>query len=277
VPRQFDVADMIENDSVNVFDLVADVNMIYGIALPQPAPPSPEQYASLSLNYSDMSVGSSDILTVSSEISEEVAGVQLQLNYDATAISFGAPRLADDVEGYALSSYDNGQGRLRILLYKFAPCNSGEFVQPGNVDLVEIPITAYKSVKADDKTRIRLTEAFMSTAVAGALTVNGIDQPLPTTFTLKQNYPNPFNPTTTIEFEVGVSDVGAMQQEVSLDVFNVLGQHVAGLADGVYEAGAYRVVWNATSKDGRRVASGVYLYRLRVGGESMTKKMLFLK
>ncbi len=277
VPRQFEVADVIRNDSVNVFDLVADVNMIYGIALAQPAPPTPDQTAVLTVSYNDIAGGSSDVLKVSSKISEEVAGVQLQLNYDPTTVSLGTPRLTQDNADYALNSYDNGQGRMRILLYKFAPYNSGEFMQAGDVQLVEIPITAYKSVKANDKTRIRLTEALMSTTVAGALTVEGIDKPLPLTFSLKQNYPNPFNPTTTIKFEVGVSDVGALQQDVNLDVYNVLGQHVSSLAAGKYSAGAYEVVWNATNKDGRRVASGVYLYRLNVGGESMTKKMLFLK
>jgi hypothetical protein len=277
VQRQFEVADLITNDSVNVFDLVADVNMIYGIALPQPSPPAPDQVAVVTVNYADMTGGSSDMLTVSSEIPEAVAGVQLQLNYDATAVSLGTPRLTSDNADYALNSYDNGQGRLRIVLYKFAPSNSSDFMQAGKVDLLEIPITAYKSLKSDDKTKIRLTEALMSTTVAGALTVEGIDKALPSTFSLKQNYPNPFNPTTIIEFEVGTTDLGAMQQDVNLEVFNVLGQHVATLISGRYEAGAYKVSWDATDQKGQRVASGVYLYRLNVGNESMTKKMLFLK
>ncbi|MEW5795916.1 MAG: FlgD immunoglobulin-like domain containing protein [Candidatus Zixiibacteriota bacterium] len=277
VERQFEVADIIENDSVNVFDLVADINMIYGIALPAPVPPPPDQIAVLSLAYNEMISGSNDLLVVRSQIPEEVAGVQLQLNYDPTAVSFGSPRLTADVSGYALHSNDNGQGRLKILLYKFAPYNSGDFMQPGDVDLVEIPITAYKDLKADDKTRIRLTEALLSNTVAGALAVQGVDTPLPNRFTLRQNYPNPFNPTTTIEFEIGVADLGALQQDVSLDVFNILGQHVTTLFDGRYAAGAYKVTWDATDHDGRRVASGVYLYRLKVGEEFMTKKMLFLK
>lgn len=277
VERQFEVADIMSNDSVNVFDLVADVNMIYGIALPQPSPPPPDQTAVLTLSYGNLTGGSSDLLLVRSEIPEAVAGVQLQLNYDPTAVTFGTPRLTQDVAGYALQSNDNGQGRLKILLYKFAPYTSNDFLQPGKADLVEIPITAYKNLQSDDKTKIRLTEALLSNTMAGALTVEGVDKPLPSRFTLRQNYPNPFNPNTTIEFEVGTSDLGAVQQNVSLDVFNILGQQVTTLFAGRYSAGAYKVTWDATDKDGQRVASGIYLYRLTVGEEHLTKKMLFLK
>jgi len=214
---------------------------------------------------------------VRSEIPQEVAGVQMQLNYDPAAISFGKPRLTQDVAGYALHSNDNGQGRLKILLYKFARYDSGEFLQPGQVNLVEIPITAYQNLQSDDKTQIRLTEALMSNTVAGAIAVQGIDVPLPSKFTLSQNYPNPFNPLTNIEFAFGLSGTGATQQDIALDVFNVLGQHVTTLLKGSHPAGEYKVSWDATDKNGRRVATGIYLYRLRVGDEYMTKKMLFLK
>jgi len=276
-PRQFEVADVITNDSVNVFDLVADINVIYGVPLPAPAPPVPGDNAVLALDYGDVPGGSSAVLVVRSEIPREVAGVQLQLNYDPTAVSFGSPRLTQDNVNYALHSSDNGQGRLKILLYNFARYDSGDFMQPGKVDLVEIPITAFANLEADDKTKIRLTEALLSTTVAGSISVDGIDAPLPTSFTLNQNYPNPFNPSTTIAFTVGVSAGGAVQQPVRLDVYNILGQHVTKLLEGNYAAGDYEVVWHATDKNGRRVATGIYLYRLKIGDEHKTKKMLFLK
>ena len=65
-PRQFEVADIIGNDSVNVFDLVADVNMIYGVPLPAPVPPVPGENAIIALNYGDVAEGSSSMLTVRS-------------------------------------------------------------------------------------------------------------------------------------------------------------------------------------------------------------------
>lgn len=275
--RQYRVADLIANDSVNVFDLVADINMIFGEPLTMPAPPAPGEQADISLDFADLTSGGSDLLVVRSEIPQALAGVQMELNYNPSMISLGSPRLTADDAHYSLSANDNGQGRMKILLYNFAPPNASSHMQPGQVDLVEIPITAFGDVKADDKTTIRLTEALMSNGMAGSISVNGIDTPLPVGFELSQNYPNPFNPSTTIKFEVGVSASGAAVQDVKLDVFNILGQHVSTLAKGEYPAGPHEVVWDATNTQGQRVATGVYLYRLIVGDEHKTKKMLFLK
>src|SRR5690606_17164570 len=76
---------------------------------------------------------------------------------------------------------------------------------------------------------------------------------VPGSFTLEQNYPNPFNPTTTIEF--GLQRAG----HVNVSIFNALGQRIATLADGMQQAGTYRVSWDATA-----VPSGVYLYQMEV-------------
>ncbi len=89
---------------------------------------------------------------------------------------------------------------------------------------------------------------------------------LPKSYSLSQNYPNPFNPVTEIKFALPRS------VDIRLEVFNVLGQKVATLADGRCDAGEHTVIWNAS-----RQASGVYLYRLTAGEFVETKKMLLLK
>ncbi len=89
---------------------------------------------------------------------------------------------------------------------------------------------------------------------------------VPGTFALSQNYPNPFNPSTEISFAIPKSGF------VTLKVYNVLGQEVATLMDGFKTAGNYNVVFNASN-----LASGVYFYRLSLGTQSISKKMLFLK
>lgn len=96
------------------------------------------------------------------------------------------------------------------------------------------------------------------------LGVNGT--PIPTDYTLRQNYPNPFNPVTTIEF--GLPHAG----ETTLKVFNLLGQEVATLADGVLDAGMYRVQWNASG-----VSSGVYFCRMQSGSFTQTRKLVVSK
>jgi len=88
----------------------------------------------------------------------------------------------------------------------------------------------------------------------------------PSNFSLEQNYPNPFNPSTTIRFSL------PQAATISLSVFNTLGQEVAELAAGEYQAGMYAVDWNAEG-----LASGVYYYRLVAGTFSETKAMLLVR
>ncbi len=86
------------------------------------------------------------------------------------------------------------------------------------------------------------------------------------TFALSQNYPNPFNPATTISFSI------ARDINVTLEVFNMLGQKVATLVDGFTQAGEYKVNWDAT-----KFQSGMYVYQLKAGNYIQKHKMLFLK
>jgi len=87
-------------------------------------------------------------------------------------------------------------------------------------------------------------------------TVINLDNVAPTHFNLARNYPNPFNPTTTIDY--GVAELS----HVSLEIFDLLGRPVTTLVSQVVEAGDHTVIWNGLDDSGRRVGSGVYLYRL---------------
>ena len=94
----------------------------------------------------------------------------------------------------------------------------------------------------------------------------------PQAFALHSNYPNPFNPATHIRFDL------PKQQQVSLQVFNLLGQQVATLVDReTLEPGYYTVTWDGRNRLGLRVASGIYLYRIQAGRHVQTRKMLLLK
>jgi hypothetical protein len=97
---------------------------------------------------------------------------------------------------------------------------------------------------------------------------------LPAAYSLAQNHPNPFNPSTSITFEVPDTDGGGV---VSLKVYSISGRLVAALAEGFRSPGAHTVFWDGTDQSGRRVASGVYVYRLLAGGQACTRKMVLLK
>lgn len=88
---------------------------------------------------------------------------------------------------------------------------------------------------------------------------------------LYQNYPNPFNPITNISFSM--NEPG----DVSLEVFNILGQKVRSLHVGMLTAGLHTFEWDGTDEGGLRVASGVYFYRLQNESSTRTRKMLLIK
>ncbi|MHB8581410.1 MAG: T9SS type A sorting domain-containing protein [Ignavibacteriaceae bacterium] len=95
---------------------------------------------------------------------------------------------------------------------------------------------------------------------------------LPTVFSLSQNYPNPFNPSTVIKYGLpGISNV-------KINIYNLLGQVVESLVNGIQNAGYHEVTWNASNK-----ASGVYLYSIEAmsadgkGDFRSVKKLILLK
>lgn len=85
------------------------------------------------------------------------------------------------------------------------------------------------------------------------------------------NYPNPFNPETTISYNL--KEAG----QVVLDVYNIRGQRVASLVNEQQTAGNHTIVWNGKDINNQSVASGVYLYKIRSGKFSATKKMILMK
>ncbi len=93
---------------------------------------------------------------------------------------------------------------------------------------------------------------------------------LPQRFALGPNYPNPFNPSTIIPYQLTASSA------VRLEVFNLLGQRIATLVDGEQSAGSHTATWHATDAAGRAVGAGVYIYRMTVGAESQTGRMVLI-
>jgi hypothetical protein len=99
---------------------------------------------------------------------------------------------------------------------------------------------------------------------------------MPSDYSLSQNYPNPFNPSTSIEFSVPVNS------NVTLTIYNLLGQVVTRLMDQDVNSGSYIVVWNGNDMNGLKVSSGIYFYEMKARGDngidySEMKKMVLLK
>ncbi len=90
-------------------------------------------------------------------------------------------------------------------------------------------------------------------------------------FALLQNYPNPFNPVTEIRYRLPASE------QVTLVVYNLLGQKVRTLVHATQTAGWHSVQWDGRNELGEKVSSGVYIYRLTAGDQQAVRKMILMK
>ena len=88
----------------------------------------------------------------------------------------------------------------------------------------------------------------------------------PGSYYLAQNYPNPFNPSTKIKYSI------PQLSQVTLKIFNALGEEIATLVNEEKVAGYYSVEFNAAT-----LPSGVYFYRIQAGEFVQTKKMILIK
>jgi len=93
-----------------------------------------------------------------------------------------------------------------------------------------------------------------------------VDVTTPIEYALEQNYPNPFNPSTVIKYSIPQDGM------VTLNVFNLLGEKVATLVNGIQQAGRYEVNFDAS-----KLASGIYVYTINSGSFNSVKKMLLMK
>ncbi len=98
-----------------------------------------------------------------------------------------------------------------------------------------------------------------------------LDQTVPEDFSLSQNYPNPFNSITTIDYAI------PRTVPVQIIIYNILGQEIAVLVNGLRTPGFYTCRWNGCNQQHDQVESGIYLYSIRAGHFFRTAKMILLK
>jgi len=118
--------------------------------------------------------------------------------------------------------------------------------------------------------------AYAETGIVNDVQIDENNNTVPTEFVLSQNYPNPFNPSTSIEFSIPIDS------DVTLTIYNLLGQAVTELVNEEINSGNYSAVWNGEDQNGTKVSSGVYLYKMQANGANgkefqQIRKMVLLK
>jgi len=168
------------------------------------------------------------------------------------------------------------QGLMKQLALLLPPVGENEVVLPSGDSTLTPSIMksayAYVWVEEDRSFGIHnpaFTVALLDAAireVGGVVSVSDAGSNLPSDYGLEQNYPNPFNPTTTIEYSL------PEQSNVTIAVYDALGNEVEVLYKGENNAGVHRLEWNAS-----HYASGIYFYKMSTGKFVQVKKMLLLK
>jgi hypothetical protein len=132
--------------------------------------------------------------------------------------------------------------------------------------------TLYVRVTAEDE---KMIESPFSNELEIVVPPSSVEVPaasgVMTGLTLLQNHPNPFGPITSIRFVLPDA------AHADLSVYSVGGRLVRTLADSEVEGGTTEVVWDGRDARGRSVSAGIYFYRLKTGGQSMTKRMTLVK
>ncbi len=145
------------------------------------------------------------------------------------------------------------------LLYDFNQRIQYSFIAEATDETANLKIFVGKNVDAF----VWLDKIYVSDVPLDDSAVADNHATTPATFSLSQNFPNPFNPMTTITYEL------ESHSDVTLNVFNMLGEKVASLVNEPQGAGQYSVRFDAS-----HVPSGVYLYHLKANERVVTKKMV---
>lgn len=200
---------------------------------------------------------------------KHLASGEITLKYDPEIFTIGEATLAPALEGMTLVT-KTSKGEVRIV---FA---SSKFIDVDG-EAIWLKVGIGKDVRGEVNSSVSFASVLLneedltSLASSGKSSVAG----KPLSYSLEQNYPNPFNPSTKIHYEI--PDDGA---NVSLNIYNSLGELVRTLAFGIQAAGRYELVWNGTNESGEKLGSGIYFYRLTASGPkefTSVKKMLLVK
>jgi uncharacterized repeat protein (TIGR01451 family) len=225
-------------------------------------------------------------LVVTKSDDNDSASVDAQIRYEITVRNQGqdtasSVTMVDSLPSpitYVTDTTDSGVCDFlnRVLtcdLGKLSPGDSAIIVliaSVNSVGLIENAATAF-AVETDENP----TDNIGIDSTIGSDIQTDVDDSdfsvLPRDFSLSQNHPNPFNPITVISYAL------PEKSDVTISIYNILGQNVRTFVIGEQSAGRYSVSWNASNDRGEPVSSGMYFYKLTAGDFSASRKMVLLK
>ncbi len=227
-------------------------------------------------------------IRISLNLTNEYTELSLPLEYDEEVIQIDSLLFSDDIIAVPSDLSYNTSESDRLII-QLTTNEQNNYFNPGIYFLCDIWVTAnifeglsvfnaivenqlspYLITPLNDTVDLEVISGEVTsnipTAVEDDLLTN-----LPYEFSLKQNYPNPFNSETIISFELSQSG------DLTLEIFNVLGQNIRQFQQFGISPGTHVINWDGRYQSGRQAPSGIYFYRLQSNGYQAVKKMIFLK
>jgi len=232
------------------------------------APPSgTNDHANLSVE--TIASGDGLIARIAASNLAQLRGFTLAVSYDPSALTFvKAERAADALLSrggptplFLTREIEPGQVILADVI-------AGDGTAAGDGALANL---IFWRIGSDGTATVSVDLARVFDGTGGVNVLSTMSHLIPSAYALSQNYPNPFNPETQIAYSL--PEAG----RVRLIVYNLLGQTVRTLVDEPQAAGRHSVRWDGRDEAGRRLASGVYLYRLKAKEFSAVRRMVMVK
>ena len=262
---EFRNVDVNVDEEINIADVIMMVDIIYGGNARTMAFDMNEiAYVDLIHDYKNYKLG------LSIDYSGPVRGIELELEYDDKMVNILSTDLSNTQNDVLVTSNRKENGRVKVLV---ANLNSGMIENDQNMYL-SIPLkfdgNDYQ-VSTVSLKGIKIVGGDGSIIKSITRTESSEIKAIPVSFALQQNFPNPFNPSTEIRFDLPEND------NVTLAVYNMMGQKIKTLTSGNMSPGYHSIIWNGTNDAGAKVATGMYFYSINTSSFQSIKKMLFLK
>ena len=175
-----------------------------------------------------------------------------------------------DAESHPLTAMTGGDGMWSLNLGNLKSRSTGSVMRHTDGDLLVVEVFAGHQRVHADTVRVEGASPYdLGTMAIGAAEVS--ETPTVSAHYLNSNFPNPFQAGTTIRF--GLPSAGRAR----LSIFNVMGQKVVDVIDGVVPAGNHLAVWDGRDARGHPVSSGIYFYRLTAGEFTQVRKMFLVR
>jgi hypothetical protein len=250
-----------------------DANALYAFLHPSTSPAPTIAQGSVTFNNVKYNKDGSATIPVSIASALNIRSFELSLSYDASKIDYQAFSSSVEAPGYFVQAFKTGEGKAKFV---FNAQNSidGNFYS-GDVTLkfrdASVPVGSIISTSYIFNGKGEQKGPALKLGADGVTSVTEEASIIPDGYTLYQNYPNPFNPSTTIKYYLSEAS------DVTVTVYDMMGKTVKQLVASYQPKGMHSVVWNSENGDMKKVANGVYFYRIKAGSFTSVKKMILLK